>query len=56
MYFIDTNPDGKTRKININDVKPVSAFTATDNMLQDFKQLMLRKENTHHYNLCSSLT
>ena len=48
--------NGKTRKININDAKPVSAFTATDNVLQDFKQSMLRKENTHHYNLHSSST
>ena len=48
--------DGKTRKININDAKPVSAFTATDNMLEDFKQSMSRKENTHHYNLHSSST
>ena len=49
-------PDGKTRKININDAKPVSALTATNNALQDFKQSMLRKENTHHYNLHSSST
>ena len=48
------SPNGKTRKININYVKPVSAFTATDNMLKDFKQSMLRKENTNHYNLHSS--
>ena len=50
------SPDSKTRKINFNDAKPVSAFTATDNALQDFKQSMLRKENTHHYNLHSSST
>ena len=31
------SPNGKTRKININDAKPVSASTATDNTLQDFK-------------------
>ena len=37
------SPDGKTRKININDAKPVSAISATDNALQDFKQSMLRK-------------
>ena len=48
------SPDDKTRKIKINDVKPVSAFTAADNVLKDFKQSMLRKENTHYYNLCSS--
>ena len=48
------SPNGKTRKININATKPVSASTATDNALQDFKQLMLRKENTHHYNMHSS--
>ena len=48
------SPDGKTRKININDPKPVSATSATDNVLQDFKQLMLRRECTLPYNLCSS--
>ena len=48
------SPDGKTRKININDAKPVSAILAADNVLQDFKQSMLRKEHTHPYNLCSS--
>ena len=48
------SPDGKTRKININDTKPVSAITAADNMLQDFKQSMLRRECTHPYNLHSS--
>ena len=47
------SPDGKTRKININDAKPVSAITAADNMLQDFKQSMLRRECTHPYGLCS---
>ena len=50
------SPNGKTRKININDAKPVSASTAIGNTLQDFKQLMLRKENTQHYNLHSSST
>ena len=48
------SPDGKTRKININDAKPVSAITVTDNALQEFRQLMLRKEHTHPYSLCSS--
>ena len=48
------NPDGKTRKINVNDAKPASAISATDNMLQDFKQSMLRKGSTHPYNLHSS--
>ena len=48
------SPDGKTRKININDAKPVSAISAADNVLQDFKQSMLRREYTHPYNLCSS--
>ena len=37
------SPDGKTRKININGAKPVSAISAADNALQDFKQSMLRK-------------
>ena len=48
------SPDGKTRKITINDAKPVSAISAADNTLQDFKQSMLRKGSTHPYNLCSS--
>ena len=48
------SPDGKTRKINLNNAKPVSAITAADNVLQDFKQSMLRRECTHSYNLCSS--
>ena len=48
------SPDGKTRKISINDTKPVSAISAADNMLQDFKQSMLRRECTLPYNLCSS--
>ena len=48
------SPDGKARKININDAKPVSAITAADNMLQDFKQSLLRRESTHPYNLSSS--
>ena len=39
--------DGKTKKININDAKPVSAITAADNALQEFKQSMLRRECTH---------
>ena len=41
-------------KNNINDAKPVSAISAADNALQDFKQSMLRTECTHPYNLCSS--
>ena len=48
------SPDGKTRKININNAKPVLAITAADNVLQDFKQSMLRRECTHPYNLPSS--
>ena len=48
------SPDGKTRKININDAKPVSAISAADNVLQDFKHSVLRREHTHPYNLCSS--
>ena len=32
------SPDGKTRKININDANPVSAITAADNALQEFRQ------------------
>ena len=48
------SPECKTRKINGTDDKPVSANSATDNVLQDFKQSMLRKGSTHHYNLHSS--
>ena len=48
------SPDGKTRKININDAKPVLAITAADNVLEDFKQSMLRRECTHRYYLHSS--
>ena len=44
------SPDGKTRKININDTKPVPEISAADNALQDFKQSMLRKGSTHPYN------
>ena len=44
----------KNGKININDAKPVPAITAADNVLQDFKQSMLRRECTHPYNLHSS--
>ena len=47
------SPDGKTRKININDAKPVSAITAADNVLQEFKESMLRREHTHPYILHS---
>ena len=46
--------NGKTRKININHAKQVSAITAVDNALEDFKQSMLRRECTHPFNLCSS--
>ena len=48
------NPDDKTRKVNINYAKPVSAIAAADNALQDFKESMLRREHTHPYSLCSS--
>ena len=48
------SPDGKTRKIKINNANPVSAILATDNVLQDFKQSMLRREHTHFYNLHSA--
>ena len=46
--------DGKSKKININDAKPVSAMSAADKALQDFRQSMLRRECTHPYNLHSS--
>ena len=48
------SPEGKTRKIDVNDTKPVSAITTGDNMLEEFKQSMLRKEHIHAYTLCSS--
>ena len=48
------SPDGKTHQININDAKTVSALTATDNALQEFKGSMQRKEHTHPYTLQSS--
>ena len=48
------SPDGKTRKININDAKPTSAITAADNALKNFKQSMLRRECTHPYILHNS--
>ena len=46
--------DGKTRQINITKAKPVSDRVATDNALQDFKLLAMRKEHTHPYMLQSS--
>ena len=52
--LIVQSPDGKTRQININDAKPVSARTATDTALQDFKQVVMRKEHTHQHQLRSS--
>ena len=48
------SPDGKTHQINIKCAKPVSVPAATDNTLQEFKQLALRKEHTHLYMLQSS--
>ena len=54
--FLIESPDGKTRKININDTKPVSAITAMNNTLQEFRQSMLKKEHTHPYVLHSSST
>ena len=41
--LLTESPDGKIRKNNINDTKPVSAITATDNALQEFRQSMLRR-------------
>ena len=52
--LIIQSPDGKTRQININDAKPISAKAAIDNALQDFKQAAMRKEHTHQYQLRSS--
>ena len=48
------SPDDKTRQININNAKPVSATAATNNALQDFKQSAMRREYTHPYMLWSS--
>ena len=48
------SPDSKTRWININDAKPVSATGATGNALQDFKLSAMRREHTHPYMLGSS--
>ena len=45
------SPDGKTRQININYAKPVSATAATDNALKDIKQSAMRKDHTHPYML-----
>ena len=45
------SPDSKTRQININDAKPVSATAATDNALQDFKLSAMKREHTHPYML-----
>ena len=45
------SPDGKTRWININNAKPVSATTATDNALQDFKLSAMRREHTQQFML-----
>ena len=52
--LIIQSPDGKTRPININHVKPVTARAATDTALQDFKQVVMRKQHTHQYQLRSS--
>ena len=49
--LLDESLDGKTRQININDAKQVSATAATDNVLQDFKQSAMRREHTHPYML-----
>ena len=48
------SPDGKTRQININNAKPVSATAATNNALQDFKLSAMKREHTHPYMLWSS--
>ena len=54
LTLLIQSTDGKTRNINITNAKPVSAISAADNALQDFKQSMIRRECTHPYNLCSS--
>ena len=45
------SPDGKTRQINSNDAKPVSATATTDNALQDLKLSAMKREHTHPYML-----
>ena len=52
--FIVQSPDGKTRQININDAKLISAREATNNALHDFKLAAMKKEHTHQYQLGSS--
>ena len=44
--LLNESPDGKTQQININNAKPVSATTATDNALQDFRQSAMQN---HYY-------
>ena len=51
--LIVQSPDGKTRWININDAKLISARAFTNNALQDFKLAAMKKEQTHQYQLRS---
>ena len=51
--LIVQSPDGKTRQININNAKPISARAATSNALQDFNLAAMKKEHTHQYHLRS---
>ena len=48
------NPDGKTRKLMLMMPSQFQLFQQLTMPYQDFKQSMLRKRSTHHYNLCSS--
>ena len=52
--LIVQSPAGKTRQININNAKPISAKAAIDSALQDFKQAAMKREHTHLYDLRSS--
>ena len=49
--LIVQSANGKTRQININDAKAISAKAVTDNALQDFKQAAMKKEHIHPYHL-----
>ena len=40
---ITQSPDGKTRQMNINSAKLISATAATDNALQDFELAAMKK-------------
>ena len=51
LTLLVESPDDKTRQININDAKPVSATAAINNALHDFKLSAMKREHTHPYML-----